>query len=116
MTLRLLCDESIDRALAIALRPEFETEWVVTSEELEVGTDDPVIWTDAVQRGYTILTGDDYFVSGVAADAATDHPGVIHLTENLPAGDVIRALRWISRFASTDELASYMLYVPDDWL
>lgn len=116
MTLRLLCDENIDHELVVALTPEFETEWVVTNDELEVGTDDAVIWTYAAQRGYTVLTGDEDFVSGAAADAAKGHPGVIHLVGNAPVGDVVRALRRIGRFASTDELAGYTLYVPGDWL
>lgn len=116
MTLRLLCDENIDRALVVALEPEFETEWVVTSDELEAGTDDPVIWTYAAQCGYTIFTGDDDFVSGAAADTVADHPGIIHLTEYLPVGDAVRALRRVSRFTSTDELAGHTLYIPGDWL
>jgi predicted nuclease of predicted toxin-antitoxin system len=116
MTLRLLCDENIDRALVVALRPEFEIEWVVTNDELEVGTDDAAIWTYAAQRGYTVLTGDEDFVSGAAADAAEGHPGVVHLAENAPVGDVVRALRRVSQFASTDELAGHTLYVPGDWL
>jgi predicted nuclease of predicted toxin-antitoxin system len=116
MTLRLLCDENIDRELVVALTPEFETEWVVTNGELEAGTDDAAIWTYAAQRGYTVLIDDEDFVSGAAADAAEGHPGVVHLAENALVGDVVRALRRISRFASTDELAGYTLYVPGNWL
>lgn len=114
MTLRLLCDENIERELVDALTPEFEITWVVTNDELELGTDDPAIWTYAVQRGYTILTGDEDFVSGAAADAAEGHPGVIRLTEPAPTGDIVRALRRISQFASTDELASQTLYVSGE--
>ena len=104
MTLRLLCDENVDRELVNALTPEFETEWVVTNDELEPGTDDAAIWTYGAQRGYTVLTGDDDFVSGAAAEAAEGHPGVV------------RVSREISRHASTDELAGHTLYVPGDWL
>ena len=100
----------------VALKPEFETEWVVTNDELEAGTDDAVIWTYAAQRGYTVLTSDEDFVSGAAADAAEGHPGVVHLAENAPVGDVVRALRRVSRFAFTDELAGHTLYVPGDWI
>jgi predicted nuclease of predicted toxin-antitoxin system len=117
MTLRLLCDENIDREFVVALIPEFETEWVVTNGELEVGwTDDAMLWTYAAQRGYTVLIDDEDFVSGAAADAAEGHPGVVHLAENAPVGDVVRALRRISRFASTGELMGHTLYVPGDWL
>lgn len=116
MMLRLLCDENIDRELVVALTPEFETEWVITSDELEVGTDDPVIWTYATQRGYTVLIHDEDFVSDAVADMVEGHPGVIHLVENAPVGDIIRALRRISRFASTDELAGHTLYIPGNWL
>lgn len=117
MTLRLLCDENVDRELIDALVPEFETEWVLTNGELEVGwTDDPMLWTYVAQRGYTVLIHDEDFVSGAAADAAEGHPGVIHLIENAPTGDVVRALRRVSRFASTDDLAGHRLYVPGDWL
>lgn len=98
------------------MTPGFETEWVVTNDELEVGTDDAAIWTYAAQRGYTVLTGDEDFVSGAAAGAAEGHPGVIHLVESAPVGDVVRSLRKISRFASTDELAGHTLYVPGDWI
>lgn len=62
------------------------------------------------------VTGDEDFVSGAAADATESYPGVVHLTENAPVGDVVRALRRVSRFASTDELAGHTLYVPGDWL
>ena len=115
MTLRLLCDENIDRELVDALTPEFETEWVVTNGEFEVGwTDDAMVLTYAAQRGYTLLIDDEDFVSGAAADAAEGHPGVIYLAENAPVGNVVWALRRVSRFASTDELAGHMLHIPGD--
>lgn len=63
-----------------------------------------------------MLIDDEDFVSGAAADAVEGHPGIVHLTENTPVGDVVRALRRISRFASTDELAGHTLYAPGDWL
>src|SRR5699024_2659127 len=63
-----------------------------------------MLWTYAAQRGYTVLIDDEDFVSGAAADAAEGHPGVVHLVENAPVGDVVRALRRIGQFASTDEL------------
>lgn len=118
MTLRLLCDENIDWELIDALTPpEFETEWVVTNGELEVGwTDDAMVWTYAAQRGYTMLIHDEDFVSDAVADMVEGHPGVIYLVENAPVGDVVRALRRVSQFAFTDELAGYTLYVPGDWL
>ncbi|WP_160134244.1 DUF5615 family PIN-like protein [Halococcus salsus] len=115
MTLRLLCDENIERELFDALTPEFETIWVVTKDDLERGTDDPVLWTYAAQRGYTILTNDDDFVTG-AAEVGSAHPDVIHLTEIMPTGDVVRTLRRISQFTSTDELVGQTVYVPGDWL
>ena len=112
MTLRLLCNENIERELVDALAPEFETAWVVTNDELKVGwTDDAMLWTYAAQRGYTVLIDDEDFVSGVAADAAVGHPGVIRLTEIAPTGDIVRALRRISQLASTDELAGQTLAV-----
>lgn len=117
MTLRLLCDENIDVGLADALEPEFETVRVPDVDGLGAAAADEEIWRYADENGYTILTGDEDFVTGAAQPESTERsPGIIHADQEAPSGDVVRALRAVNRYLSSEELTDETIFVPGNWI
>ena len=115
MTLRLLCDEHVDPELRKALEPEHDIAHVLTTDSLGAGATDPVIWTYAVERSYNVLTNDRDFVYGTT-DQVDGHPGVIRYANDATIGEIVRALRVINAYVTSEQIAGSVFRVPGDWL
>lgn len=115
MTLRLLCDEHVNPELRKALEPEHDTAHVLTTGVLGAETADADIWAYAVENDYNVLTNDRDFVDGTAAQAS-GHPGVIRYTEPASIGDLVRALREIDVYMSSEQIAGHAFRIPGRWL
>ncbi|MCH7659399.1 MAG: DUF5615 family PIN-like protein [Euryarchaeota archaeon] len=115
ITLRIPCDEHVDPELRKALDTEHKTEHVLAVDELGAGTDDDVIWEYAVEHRYFVLTNDRDFIDGTV-QRIEEHPGVLRYRGQPTIGDVLRVIRAIDTYLSTEEIAGVEFRVPDEWI